>query len=216
MAVGKLEDALSGLGSTQIRPNQSADVQSVVLAVLLLLLLATEDVDVGSLHPNHPGFLHVVLVASFVEVAVLLDVNGALVDGSILGDGNALEDDVVLGDGTALELVWFEPVGRAGAGSGDGLVMVVVCVVVFSSLHPNQPGVRHVVVVMVLVMVVVVTVVLSSKQPHQPGVAHVSDLVRVEEVDVGTAEVVVSVPFDSKNFQLKQSMQSVSWVHLGT
>lgn len=62
-------------------------------------------------------------------------------------------------------------------------------------------------------------VVDSSRHPHHPGVWHVS--VRVLVRDVVVAEllllvVVFSVPLDSKNFQLKQSMQSMSCSHSGT
>ena len=134
-----------------------------------------DEVEVSSLHPHHPGVKHVLdEMEDEVKAALEVETTG-------LDVGNA------------------EAVGGVGAGSGDGLVMVVVCVVVCSSLQPNQPGVRHVVVVMVLVMVVVVVVdVLSSRQPHQPGVLHVSVLVRVDDVEAAEDEVfVVSVPLDS-------------------
>lgn len=103
-----------------------------------------------------------------------------------------------------------------GAGTGLG-VLTVPEVVVVGSLHPNQPGVLHVDVelVEVLLVVVVVVVVVSSKQPHHPGVLQVSVRVLVNVV-VLLLLVVVSVPLLSKNFQLKQSMHSVSSLHSGT
>ena len=173
--------AASGLGSTHIRPNQSADVHAVPLLPTLLLLRLAEDVDEKSLHPNQPGVLHVL-------VAPAVDVDDAEL---------TVEEGIALDDVAIVDVGLDESVVNVGAGAGDGLVMVVVCVVVLSSLQPNQPGVMQVVVVIVLVMVAVEMVVLSSKQPHQPGVLHVSTLVRVEDVDVGSAEVVVSVPLDS-------------------
>jgi hypothetical protein len=60
-------------------------------------------------------------------------------------------------------------------------------VVVVSSLHPNQPGVLHVEVVVVEVLVLVdVSDVVSSRHPHQPGVLQVDVRVciLVEDVDV--------------------------------
>lgn len=73
-----------------------------------------------------------------------------------------------------------------------------VVVVVVSSRHlPNQPGVLHVVVVVVVEVVldevveVVVVLVVSSRQPHQPGVLQVEVLVRVLVVDDFVDEVVV-------------------------
>lgn len=104
--------------------------------------------------------------------------------------------------------------GSAGEGEVTGSVVVVL------SLHPNQPGVLHVVVVVVDVVVVVVeaglVVVDSSKQPHQPGVLHVSvrvlDLVDVDEL----LDVVVSVPLLSYIFQFAQSLHSGVNLHSGT
>ena len=92
--------------------------------------------------------------------------------------------------------------------------------VVVGSLHPNQPGVLQLVVVEVALVVVAevevaVVVVESSRQPHHPGVLQVDVRVRVREV-LDVREVVVSEPLLSKNFQLKQSMHSVSAVHAGT
>lgn len=81
----------------------------------------------------------------------------------------------------------------------------VVCdlVVVVLSLHPNQPGVSQLCVVLVNVVVVgrevVITapdVVVSSRHPHHPGVLHVSVLVLVLEAEE-VREVVVSEELDS-------------------
>lgn len=101
-----------------------------------------------------------------------------------------------------------------------GLGVAPVLEVVVGSLHPNQPGVLQLVVVEVASVVVadvevVVVVVDSSRQPHQPGVLQVAVRVRVLDV-LEVREVVVSEPLLSKNFQLKQSMHSVSAVHSGT
>jgi hypothetical protein len=83
----------------------------------------------------------------------------------------------------------------AGAGVAD---CFVVAVVVTSSLQPNQPGVLHVDVELVLVEVDIVdsVVVDSSRHPHHPGVLQVSVLVRLVEVVLGTVTDVVvdSVP----------------------
>jgi len=109
--------------------------------------------------------------------------------------------------------------------------VVVDVTVVVLSLHPNQPGVLHVVVdddvvdtasevvviglVAVLVAVPVV-MVDSSRQPHQPGDLHVSVRVRVF-VEVRDRElVVVSVPLLSYIFQLAQSRHSGVALHSGT
>lgn len=112
-----------------------------------------------------------------------------------------LLDDVVVTTGAAL-----------------GEVIVVVSVMVVGSLQPNQPGVLHEEVVIVLVMVVVgVVVVVSSRQPHQTGVLQVSVRVcDVVELIVEVLEVVVSLLLLSKNFQLKQSWHSASSSHPGT
>jgi hypothetical protein len=112
--------------------------------------------------------------------------------------------------------------------SGTVLVMVVEIVVVtgLSSLQPNQPGFRHVVVVYREVIVVrdvdADVVVTGSSHPNQPGVLQVSVLVRVvvDETVLLCEEVlkvvVDSVPLLSKNDQLKQSEQSTSVLHFGT
>ena len=128
---------------------------------------------VESWQPNHPGVSHVVL-----EVVTVAE-----------------EDD----EEAAVEVV--VTVG-AGAGVAILLVSVVVIVDVASDLHPNQPGERQVVVVIVSVVVTgTVTLLVSSKHPHHPGVLHVSVLVRVVDVAEEEAElVVVSVPLLSKNF----------------
>lgn len=93
--------------------------------------------------------------------------------------------------------------------------VVDVVVVAVLSLHPNQPGVWHVVVLVValdeLDVVVGGTVdVVSSRQPHQPGVLHVSVLVLVGVALVADDVVVgwVFVPFS--NFHKKQSTHSTS------
>lgn len=169
-------------GSTQIRPKNSFDVQvweavdvlaGDVLEINVLVAECLVEV-VESWQPNQPGDLQVE-----VEVAVAVGAE------EVIADEEAAVDVVVtLG---------------AGAGVAMPLVMVVVSVVVISSLQPNQPGDKQVVVVMVSV-VVAGTVVDSSKQPHHPGVLHVSVLVRVVDVAVDEELVVVSVPLLSKNF----------------
>lgn len=169
-------------GSTQIRPKNSFDVQvweavdvlaGDVLEIDVLVAECLVEV-VESWQPNQPGDLQVE-----VEVAVAVGAE------EVIADEEAAPDVVVtLG---------------AGAGVATPLVMVVVSVVVISSLQPNQPGDKQVVVVMVSV-VVAGTVVDSSKQPHHPGVLHVSVLVRVVDVAVDEELVVVSVPLLSKNF----------------
>jgi hypothetical protein len=88
-------------------------------------------------------------------------------------------------------------------GVAEGAGAVVPVEVVVGSLHPNQPGVLHVVVVEVLEEdeVVEVVVVVSSRQPHHPGVLHV--VVRVVvELDELVVDVLLSEPLLSKNFQL--------------
>jgi hypothetical protein len=98
-----------------------------------------------------------------------------------------------------------------GTTVGEGVALVVVVVVVVGSLHPNQPGVLHVVVVavgelVVVLVVVVVVVVVSSKHPHQPGVSQVDVLVLdVDVVEVDVVVVVISEPLLRKNFQSSQS-----------
>lgn len=107
---------------------------------------------------------------------------------------------------------------------GEFVVMVVVrmTVLVLAFLQPNQPGVRHVVLTVVVVRVVVmgvdiVVVVDSSRQPHHPGVLQVLVLRRlVDVVLLRRVVVVVSEPLLSKYFQLKQSTHSVFGEHFGT
>jgi hypothetical protein len=88
-------------------------------------------------------------------------------------------------------------------GMAEGAGAVVPVEVVVGSLHPNQPGVLHVVVVEVLKEdeVVEVVVVVSSRQPHHPGVLHVVVRVVVELVEL-VVDVLLSEPLLSKNFQL--------------
>lgn len=82
------------------------------------------------------------------------------------------------------------------------VVDVVGSVVVVGSLQPNQPGVLHVVVE----VVVAVSVVLSSRHPHHPGVLQVDVLVAlVELVEVAVEVVVISEPLLRKNFHSSQS-----------
>jgi hypothetical protein len=181
-------------GSTQMKPNQSFDVhlcEAVDVSDTEVLVADFLVEVVESWQPNQPADLHVVL-----EVVCV-----------------AAEEDE--DEGAIVEVV--VTVG-AGAGVAILLVMVVVWVVVTSSLHPNHPGERQVVVVMVSVVVTgTVILLVSSKQPHQPGVLQVSVLVRVIDVVLAEEElVVVSVPLLSKNFHSKQSIQSSCWTHLGT
>lgn len=105
---------------------------------------------------------------------------------------------------------------------GDSQLVVVVLVAVVSvvvvlSLHPNQPGVLQVDVVVVVVGGGVAgSVVVSSRQPHQPGVLQVDVRVLVR-VDVDVAGVVVvSVPLLSYIFHWAQSRHSGVFSHLGT
>ena len=91
-------------------------------------------------------------------------------------------------------------------GVAEGAGAAVPVDVVVGSLHPNQPGVLHVVVVEVLedeveVEVPEVVVVVSSRHPHHPGVLHV--VVRVVvELDELVVDGLLSEPLLSKNFQL--------------
>lgn len=153
--------------SKHINPKKPSDVQVVVEAVLEAIDVLTRVLDGGSSpskqSPNHPGYLHDVVVGREVVV------------------------NVAVGTGRAM------------------------CDVVFSSspsLHPNQPGVLQVDVddVVVVDVFFVAVVVGSSRQPHQPGVLQVSVLVLVLGlvVEVGLLDLVVllSVPFDSKYFQV--------------
>lgn len=81
-----------------------------------------------------------------------------------------------------------------GVGVGAGVMTEDEVVL---SLHPNQPGELHVVVVVVVVSLKVVdvidpVVVVSSRHPHQPGVLQVSVRVCVVFVLELLEEVVVS------------------------
>jgi len=121
VVVGVEEEPGTGEGSTQTRPNQSAEVQDLVELVRDGALEAEDGTGVvdtvmlGSLHPKKPGDLQ--------AAAELLD-------------DEELEEVVV----------------RVGTGTTVCVVIVVVSVyVVEPFLHPNQPGVRHVVTVVVLV-----------------------------------------------------------------
>jgi len=95
-------------------------------------------------------------------------------------------------------LEWHEVeelVGEVMVGIGCDVLTLLV-VVVISSLHPNQPGVLQVEVVVVLVLVVdPELVVVSSRQPHQPGVLQVEVrvFVLVEDVDVVVALLLLPV-----------------------
>lgn len=104
-------------------------------------------------------------------------------------------------------------VGSTAEGEVTGSVVVVL------SLHPNQPGVLHVVVVVVDVVVEVVedmpVEVVSSRHPHQPGVLHVSVRVLVL-VELDEVLVVVVVPLLSYIFQFAQSLHSGVSLHSGT
>jgi len=106
-------------------------------------------------------------------------------------------------------------VGCGAVGDVTGSVVVV------GSLHPNQPGVLQLVVVVEVVVELVevvepVVVVVSSKHPHHPGVLHVSVRVRVLVVLDELDEVVVSVPLLSYIFQFAQSRHSGVNLHSGT
>ena len=115
-----------------------------------------------------------------------------------------------------VEVVRARVVVTVGQGEAPEEVVAVEDVVVVGSLHPNHPGVLHVVVELEVVLVVVaVVVVVSSKQPHHPGVLHVSVRVLVA-VLVLLLLVVVSVLLLSKNFHKTQSVQSVSSSQSGT
>lgn len=135
--------------------------------------------------------MHVVLelVSVFVGSAVLVNVGGLVMGGSEVWCfevevGSSLHPHhpgvkQVVEVGSCVFL-WVVVV--AGA-----VVCVLVVVVVLLSLHPNQPGVSQLCVVVKDVVVVgadvVVTapdvVVDSSRQPHHPGVLHVSVLVLI-------------------------------------
>jgi hypothetical protein len=140
-------------------------------------------VEVASLQPQMaPGVAHVE-----VELVNVDDAEDEDVVGSLHPPKNPGCSQVV--------------VVAVGVGVMAGVVVAVgmreeLLVVVTSSLHPNQPGVLHVdveVVVTLLVDVCDVAVVVSSRQPHHPGVLQVAVLVRVF-VEVEDVDVVLSVP----------------------
>lgn len=173
----------------------------------------------GSTHisPNHSLSVHVVVALSLVLVFVVEVVVVLVVVGSLHPHQPLLLQVVVVVVVTDVLVVVVGMVVTVGAGAGAEVRYVVVYVVVASSLQPNQPGVRQVVVVTVLVSVTVL-LVLSSRHPHHPGVLQVSVrvLLLVVEVLVGAKVVVDSVPLLSKNFQLKQSTQSSTTSQVGT
>jgi hypothetical protein len=88
------------------------------------------------------------------------------------------------------------------------------------SLQPNQPGVWHVVVVVVETEVVnVLADEVLSRQCHHPGVSQVCDRVYGLEAEVAAVldEVALVVGISPSNLQLKQSTQSMSsGSHIGT
>jgi len=164
--------------------------------------VSTPVLEFRSLQANQPGLSHdevgaPVLLGDCVDDGVELGVVVVVVAVLSLHPSHpgVLHEDVVP------LLVLAGEVVKDG-----GLVMVGVCrvlvededeellvVVVVLSLHPNQPGVLQVDVVVVEVLVETFDVVVagSSRQPHQPGVWQVSVLVRVtREVDVGFCVVV--------------------------
>lgn len=126
------------------------------------------------------------------DVQVVEEVGGEVVTGSV----GSLQPPKKPGDVHVVETVLVVVVEDVGVGVGTAVLEGVAgVVVVVLSLHPNQPGVLHVVVVavdVVLLVAVPVAVVVSSRHPHHPGVLHVSVLVRVL-VDVGFDFVVVVV-----------------------
>jgi len=148
-------------------------------------------VDVGSSSQpqKKPGVLHssaVLLVLVVLGLAWVVDVGSAQ-------PHHPGVSQVVL-DVCVLVGVW-------------GCVVVCCKVVVVLSRQPNQPGVLHVDVELVVVVLVLVTVpdevVVSSRHPHHPGVLQVS--VRVlERVEVVVA-VVLSLLCPSTSFHNGQS-----------
>ena len=144
---------------------------------------------------NRPGVLHV--SASVVDVCVGVEYEDK--DVVVMLDSHPPPNQPGLQDALAV----------VEAGTDEvvvGASTVVVIVRFADSLHPNQPGCRHVVVVYVVVTTGRVDdgrLVVSSKQPHQPGVLQVDVLVKdVLEAVVVVVVVVLSDPLLSKNFQL--------------
>lgn len=119
----------------------------------------------------------------------------AVHDGVGVGSATVLDADVgsLVGAGTGLVVVTDGPVMV-----GSEVAAEVFAGVVALSLQPNQPGVLHVVLLVVveeLLLEVVVVVVVLSLQPNQPGVLHVLVVVVVvvlELVVVGGPVVVSS------------------------
>jgi hypothetical protein len=124
----------------------------------------------ASLHPNHPGVAQLVEELDAVELAEELAEELAVwlaveLTGK-LAVGLAVERAVELAVCAPLVARVSDVVVTIGSGAALGDVIVVVRVNVVGSLHPNQPGVLHEVVVIVLVIVVVgvcdLVVVVSS------------------------------------------------------
>lgn len=130
------------------------------------------------------------------EVSLALDVVEGTVDvgSSQPNQPGVLQVDVVLMDA----LIEVDVGVCVKLGVGTAAAVVVMVVFTGSSLQPNQPGLRHVVVVIVVngteEELVLPVVVDSSRQPHQPGVLHVDVRVRVADADVLVRVVLGSVP----------------------
>jgi len=130
------------------------------------------------------------------EVNLALDVVEGTVD---VGSPQPSHPGVSQVDGALMEAL-FEVDMDVCDELGVGTAAAVVVMVVFtgSSLQPNHPGLRHVVVVIVVngtdEVLVLPVVVDSSRQPHQPGVVHVDVRVRVADADALVRVVLDSVP----------------------
>ena len=157
---------LVGEGSTQIKPNHSFEVQSVVEAVANGVVCATvleglaDLVVVGSLQPNQPGVSQVCGLVWYVDVVVIVGAGASL--GFVILDE---EEEVVV-----ISSLQPNQPGVLHVEVEVELVLVLVAVpeVVVSSRHPHQPGVlqvsvRVLVLVLVLVLLVVVSELLLSK-----------------------------------------------------
>lgn len=135
---------------------------------MTVVVSTSVDVETGSLHPNHPGSLHVlvVCVGSFPEV---VDTVGGGETGLVCGG------EVAVGLGAESSLHPHQP----GVAQCDVVVVVVISVFVVVVL---------VVVTLVLKSDLVLTdtiVVVSSRHPHHPGVLQVLVLVvRVLVVEI--------------------------------
>lgn len=190
-----------------------------------------------------------------MHVAVLVGGVSVTVSTGVVADGGRLGGEVMVCCDVVVPLIMVDvlslhPQNRPGVKqvvlmllvevalvSVDFEVVVIDVVVVTLSLQPNHPGVRQVVVEVVVTSVdvcVPVVVVVSSRHPHHPllqvsrrtcvlgradtyGVLHVSVRVRVL-VDVGedVEDVVVSVPLLSYIFHGPQSRHSGVNLHSGT